>query len=82
MDDSDDNSSLLFDDDSSASSSELLDQAFVVIHGMWMAQRPRRPICTSELSGCQYLLEFLNGHPDRLFDTIRMDIVAFRALYR
>ena len=49
---------------------------------MCMAQRPRRPICTSELSGCQYLLEFLNGHPDRLFDTIRMDIVAFRALYR
>ena len=28
------------------------------------------------------MLELLNGHPDRLFDTIKINIVAFRALCR
>ncbi|XP_062074948.1 protein ALP1-like [Humulus lupulus] len=34
------------------------------------------------MSGCQYLLELLNEHPDRLFYTIRMDINTFRSLCR
>ncbi|XP_062103527.1 uncharacterized protein LOC133814604 [Humulus lupulus] len=36
----------------------------------------------SNKSGRQYLLELLNGHPDRLFYTIRMGVNTFRTLCR
>ena len=84
MDDSDEEFDILFGDNSSTSSEELMGQVLVInhLHEMHKAQRPRRPLRTSEISGRQYLLELLNGHPDRLFYTIRMDIATFRSLCR
>ncbi|XP_062099726.1 protein ALP1-like [Humulus lupulus] len=84
MDDSDEEFEILFGDTSSSSSEELIGQVLMAnrIHEMQKSQQIRRPLCTSNMSGRQYLLELLNGHPDRLFYTIRMDVNTFRSLCR
>ncbi|XP_062103069.1 protein ALP1-like [Humulus lupulus] len=84
MDDSDEEFEILFGDTSSSSSEELIGQVLMAnrIHEMQKSQQIRRPLRTSNISGRQYLLELLNGHPDRLFYTIRMDVNTFRSLCR
>ena len=40
----------------------------------------KQPCRTSELLGRQYMIELLNGHEDRLFESCRMDKSMFHAL--
>ncbi|KAM2863834.1 hypothetical protein FF1_022558 [Malus domestica] len=40
----------------------------------------KKPCMTSHFSGCQYVIELLNGHPYRLFDISRMDKSTFKNL--
>ena len=40
----------------------------------------KQPCRTSKLSCRQYMLELLNGHEDRLFDSCRMDKSTFHEL--
>ncbi|XP_062088771.1 uncharacterized protein LOC133795333 [Humulus lupulus] len=84
MDDSDEEFEILFGDTSSSSSEELIGQVIMLnrLQEMQKSQQIRRPLHTSDMSRRQYLLELLNGHPDRLFYTIRMDINTFRSLCR
>ncbi|XP_062080151.1 uncharacterized protein LOC133784900 [Humulus lupulus] len=84
MDDSDEEFEILFGDTSSSSSDELIGQVIMLnrLQEMQKSQQIRRPLRTSDMSGRQYLLELLTGHPDRLFYTIRMDINTFRSLCR
>ncbi|KAB2631374.1 hypothetical protein D8674_008893 [Pyrus ussuriensis x Pyrus communis] len=41
----------------------------------------KEPCMTSHFSSRQYVIELLNGHPQRLFDIVRMDKNTFRNLY-
>ncbi|XP_062100418.1 uncharacterized protein LOC133806314 [Humulus lupulus] len=84
MDDSDEEFEILFGDTSSSSIEELIGQVLMAnrIHEMQKSQQIRRPLRTLDISGRQYLLELLNGHPDRLFYTIRVDINTLRSLCR
>ncbi|KAM6567969.1 hypothetical protein CsatA_027097 [Cannabis sativa] len=84
MDDSDEEFQILFGDTSSSSSEEVVGQVLLVnqLHEMHQSQQIRRPLRTSNMSGREYLIELLNGHPDRLFYTIRMDNNTFRSLCR
>ena len=83
MDDSDEEFEMLIGDTSS-SSEEIIGQVIMLnrLQEMQKSQQIRRPLRTSDMSERQYLQELLNGHPDRLFYTIRMDINTFRSLCR
>lgn len=40
----------------------------------------KQPCRTSVLSGREYIIELLNGHPDRIYDSFRMNQCTFRSL--
>ena len=73
------------DDNSSNNSDSLSDledlqqHMFVCmeIYEPWRSYIERTPCNTSSLTGPEYVEEMLNGHPDRIYDSFRMDNMFF-----
>ena len=76
----DDNSS---NNSDSSSDLEDLQQHMLVcmeIYEHWRSYIDRIPCNTSSLSGPEYVEELLTGHPDRIYDSFRMDKHVFLRL--
>ncbi|KAL6276458.1 hypothetical protein ACE6H2_020059 [Prunus campanulata] len=50
------------------------------IYEYWQSYVDRMPCHNSVLSGHEYVQELLNGHPDRIYDSFRMDKHVFQRL--
>ncbi|CAL2230034.1 unnamed protein product [Prunus armeniaca] len=50
------------------------------IYEYWQSYVDRTPCHNSVLSGHEYVQELLNGHPDRIYDSFRMDKHVFQRL--
>lgn len=69
--------------DSSTSIEDEFGEFLLVTSIYEMSQQPiaRQPCKTSTLGGYEYVQELINGHPDRMFDSFRMESHVFIRLY-
>ena len=70
------------DSDSSSELNEMSQQMIICmsIYEYWQSYIDKTPCHTSILSGAEYVQELLNGHPDRIYDSFRMDKHVFQRL--
>lgn len=70
------------DSDSSSELDEMAQHMIMCmnIYDYWYSYVDKVPCHTSILSGAEYVQELLNGHPDRIYNSFRMDKHVFQRL--
>ncbi|KAM5567595.1 hypothetical protein ABKV19_015593 [Rosa sericea] len=70
------------DSDSSSELDEMAQHMIICmnIYDYWSSYIDKVPCHTSILSGAEYVQELLNGHPDRMYNSFRMDKHVFQRL--